>query len=796
MKSIFLKIFLRNIKKQKLIFFINLTGLILGIVSFIFIETHIKHELSYDKFQSHSDRIYRVLDLINDGSYIENSTSCPIPLGRASTFDCADFIDGCVRLYNNWGESAIITVGDKSFREKKFVYADPSLFNIFHFNFIHGNPSKSLDGPYKIVLTKSLARKIFGDDQCVGKTLKLNKKQEVEVSGVIEDMPANSHFHYNAFCSFETVFGRNDERVIDGWGWNPCWTYVKLKEGVTQKFFEGKLADVKQKHIPGHHRTFKLQPLESIHLNSHLDFEIEANSNELYIYILMCITISILIIVIVNYINQTTAMAFKRSREIGLKKVLGALPHALLLEFLLETILLSFIALGFSLILVVALISPFNVITGETFHPNDFFSAGQIVTYIGIAFVLGTLAGIYPSILLTSLDPIKAIKSSINGGGKQSYARKFLIISQYVISIIMVICTMTVFQQSVYLQTAATGFCKEQILLLDAKNTDLPPQYDAFIAELKKNSNIVNATGMQFLFGHNYNTNAFHIEGKHPYFILYPFNTIYYDFFETFDIPIIKGRAFNLRHASDPNEGIIINETMVKKLGWSTEEAIGKTFNFRDGNEKVIGVIRDFHYNTLKSGIMPLALKLETNTEGWSTNYIAVKLKKGDPQQTINYITQTWEKFDPGSPVEFFFLDSKLNSLYKSEVHLVKIASVFTAIAILICCLGILSLIIFLTKQKEKEVAIRLVLGSSTSQVVKLFSKDFLLLILIASMVAWPVAYVLVNNWLHGFASRITISWTLFLYASFGLFLITEIIVLYHAIRISRLNPTQVLKGA
>jgi putative ABC transport system permease protein len=793
----FTKVFFRKLKSNTLNYAINLTGLVVGLICTLLIGTYIYHELSYDKYHNGSDRIYRVLDIIHIEDYIENSTSCPFPAGPLIAYTYPDKVASMVRLYNKWGEAYTISLEDlTSFKEKRFVFADSTLFDVFNMEFIEGDANNALVEPYTIVLTESMAKKYFNQEQAVGQRLRFNDKYHLTVKAVIKDLPIHTHFHFDAFVSFATLVALNNGQQFDAWSWNPCWTYIKLKEGISQSEFQNDLVELKANHFADHQRDLRLQPLHDIHLYSHLDFEIEFNSNVLYIYVLSGIILVILLIVIINYINQSIAQGATRAKEIGVKKVMGAQGYHLYIQFMSESIILSFIALLLAIIFIYPAVPLFNFVTGKSFSYNHFFTPYHYWFYMLAPVVLGLLAGTYPAFHLASLNAIQAIKSKLTGTG--SLRRKVLITVQYVVSIGMIIFTFCIFTQIDFLKNTDPGFSKAQTLVLEISNTQIVPRKEEFIEELKQHSQIENAALMEFLFGYNYNTNSFFPEastGEGVYKLL-PFNTVSHEFFETFNIEILEGRGFNKLNVSDCDEAVMINESMAKSQGWTIQQAIGKKFGYRDdGKHRVVGVFKDYHFSSLHSPIQPLVLKLPKPDHSLDSYFVGVRVSPGNFAQTITFLEEKWKSFESKTPFEYFFLDAHLDALYKSEEQLGKVSTLFTLTAVILSCVGIVGLIIFMAKQKLKEVAIRKVLGASNAQIIWLFSLEFLILIVISSVVAWPLAYYGMERWLSSFAYKAELSLGSFFVASLIVVVITEIIVFYYILKTTKINPAEVLRN-
>jgi putative ABC transport system permease protein len=684
------------------------------------------------------------------------------------------------------------------FNEKRFFLADSTVFDIFTFPFIKGNPKTALDAPNKLVITESMVKKYFGDEDPIGKTLKLEEGLDFEVTGVIKDVPAQSHFQFDFLGSLSTFRQIRGGQLPQSWVWNPCWTFVLLHEGVSPEQVNKQLPDFYLRHyddFKDEDITLYLQPLVDIHLKSHLEYEVKPNSFISYIYILSAIAAFILIIACINFMNLTTANSAGRAKEIGVKKVFGAQRSLLIKQFMGESTILSFIALIIAVILIELLLPWFNNFTDKSFTTDFILEPKILGGLVLMGFVIGIFAGTYPAIFLSSFQPIKVLKGTLKSGAKSSLARKILVITQFTISTALIIGTVLVFQQLKYLRNADIGFNKEQVIIIPTVR-QIVMEYDTFLAELKKNPDVLYISGSDDVLGMNHNTYAFQIEGLDPEKTFFcPALMVRHDFLETYGIEVIEGRGFSKEILTDTAEAIIINEAMAKSLGWTNKEAIGKRF-INDGNERVIGVIKDFNAISLhkKAETFVLDMLRRPGSAAFRTQFIAIRFNTNNYSTLIEYIGEKWKQFAPTRPFEYSFLNKDLDELYNNEEQFSQLAFILTILTIFIASLGLIGLTAYLAEQRTLEIGIRRVMGSSVGNIIQILSKEFIVLITIANIISWPVAYFLIQGWLQNFSKQAPINWFVFILAFAITVLLTILIAGHRAYQATSANPVDTLK--
>jgi len=793
---------IRNILKHFNYSLLNIIGLAIGISSFMFILIYVSDELRYDRFHENHAQIFRMNRLYNSNDIHEDAATVSFPFGPALAEDYPDMVKNVVRFFDfQISEMLFEYRRDSSdiirYNEEWFYLADSTVFQMFNFPLLEGDPLTVLDEPNRVVLSESTAKRYFGDEPAVGQTLFFEEQVPLEVAGIMKDLPSQSHFKIDILGSMSTFRAMQGGQMPQTWIWNPCWTYVELYDHVSKEQLEASLPDFYlNQYADFQDQDIKLylQALTDIHLNSHHEYEMHPNGNLSYIKILAVIGMFVLILACINFMNLATASSAGRGREIGMKKVAGAKRSQLRTQFLGESIIITFFALLLAAILVEILLPSFNNFTGKSIDTGIVIQPMSLLVGLLLLLVVGLLSGSYPAFFLSRLDT-SHLKDSLTGGAGRGLARKVLVVVQFLISVALIIGTITAFSQLNYLRKADLGFDRDQVILLPTK-FNLALRFDTFAEELKKHEDIVSVTGMEDILGANHNTRSFVIEGMfddQPFW--YPAFMVRHDFIETFNIPVVEGRAFSKDFPSDTSEAIMINESMAKHLGWSNEEAIGKAIR-SDGNERVIGVFADFHALSLHKPAGNFILDMIQHPGGaaFLTRYMAVKVNTDDYDGVLKYMGVVWNDFAPTRPFEYAFLDEELDALYKDEQSFSKLSMILTILAIIIACLGLIGLTSFMVERKTKEISVRRVHGATVSNVNTLLSKEFLWLIMVANLISWPIAWFGIHQWLENFSRHIDVQWYLFLVSALITVFITLIITSIHAFRASRMNPADTLK--
>jgi putative ABC transport system permease protein len=803
----YLRVALRNLRNYKAYSLINIIGLAVGIACCIAIMLFVRDELNYDRFNEFADRIYRPRQLALINGHDVNTALSPVAMGPAVYRDLPGVV-AYTRLIKSG--STVVRYEDKTFSEERFFGADSTVFDIFTFPFVAGNPKTALTQPNTVVITESIAHKYFGNENPIGKILNTGKKDNFVVTGVIKDIPQNSHLHPDFMASLTTL---PDSRNPT-WLSNNYYTYFLLREGVNLVEFQKKLDDevikygspqlkaitgisLEQFRAAGNKYGYVLQPLTSIHLTSHLDYEIEPNSDITYVYIFSAIAVAILLIACINFINLATARSEKRAKEVGVRKTLGSTRSYLVGQFMSESTLMSIIAVILAVGIVELLLPLFNQIANKKMSLHLFSDPLSIPVLVCFAVVVGIIAGSYPAFYLSSFHPIDVLRSDVRKGGRKSFLRSGLVIFQFAISIALFVGTFIIFAQLRYVQTKDLGFDKEEAIVISGTN-DLSNQLQSFEDELRANKGIVSLTNSNAIPGNQGGDNACRIEGA-PENQYEDIQQMFcdYDFTRTYKLGTADGRFFSKEHPSD-SAAVVVNEEV--KKSFNATKIVGKYLIYpgagpagADVRYQVIGVVKDFNYRSLHEPIRPLAIRLFPS-RGFIGRFVTVRLAPGDHLSTISFIENVWKKYAGDEEFSYNFLDDNLQRLYTDDRRTSEIAGAFSILAIFIACLGLLGLAAFVTEQRTKEIGIRKVLGASVAEIVALLSKEFVKWVLVANVVAWPLAYYVMNNWLKNFAYRIDIGIWIFI-ASGALALVIAILtVSSHAIKAATANPVQSLR--
>jgi putative ABC transport system permease protein len=808
----YLKIALRNILRFKVYSLINIIGLAVGVACSITLYLFVVDELGYDKYNNNADQIYRVyVKMFINGKESVNSKTCA-PLGAALVHDFPDVINFTrIGFFGNH----IFRFKEKELREWKVYTADSTYFDVFTMNFIAGNPKTALIEPNSLVLTQSASQRYFGNENPVGKILNEDGVGSFRITGEIKDFPKNSHFSCDFLLSMSTYQEPQDHKWLGG----GYYTYIKLKKGTDPANFEKKLQNTVRDYVAPEASSllgisvsqflnkdikyeFLLQPLTSIYLESKRVYGIDPNteytdtksSDIAFIYIFSAVALAILFVAIINFMNLSTARSEKRSKEVGIRKTLGSNKIKLIMQFITESVLMSTISVVLSLALLEAIIPLFNYLSGKQLYLNLFSSFYTIPSLIGFIIFVGLLAGSYPAFYMSSFQPIQILKPYTTVGRRKNFLRSGLVIIQFSVSISLLIATIIIKNQLGYLQSKNLGFNKEHLVAI--KNAAiLGNKIETFKQELLKNPQITSLGYSSVMFSSGIPGSAYLFD-KHSGAdaLLFQVLDVDYGFLNTYQIDLLQGRSFSKEFPSDTN-AVIINQAALKEIGVSNP--IGRNLNFIGKGKdeilyKIIGVIKDFNYESLHQQVRPLAIHLHIPRQ--PAYFLTLRISANNPGETLAYIKSTWHKFAGKENIFFGFLDQDLAHLYDTEARTGIIAGIFSFLAIFIACLGLFGLAAFVTEQRTKEIGIRKALGASIPEIVVLLSKQFTKWVLIANIIAWPLAYYIMNKWLENFAYRMEISYWVFILSGFSALVIALITISVHAVKAARVNPIKSLK--
>ena len=794
---------LRNLKKNKGYTLLNILGLSAGLTCFAFIAVWVKNELSYDRFNENANRIVRVVGKVTtEAESFEHAVSS-VPMAKALRQDFPEVIN-TVRIDKN---DAIVRYGDKQFSEDKILLTDPSFFQVFSYKLSKGNEITSLEEPFSIILTESMAKKYFGNEDPLGKSLMIllydstRRGALYRITGVIPDPPKNAHFGFNFLASFKTLEHAEPDLITEeGWGGNGYYTYVLLKDKKDIHKLESKLPAFVERHIGKKMKEWKmrydytLQPLTSIHLRSNRRYEIEPTGSMQYIFIFSTIGIFILLVAGINYMNLATARSAQRAKEVGIKKVLGARKTQLVLQYLTEAVIVSLLSLFVSFLFCQLLQPVLEQLTGKGI--SIFSEKGLLLFLTSIAVLLGLSSGLYPAFFLTAYNPVNVLKGSMLNPAGGISLRKALVVTQFTISVVMIAGILVVNSQLSYIQHKDLGYKKDALLALKVNGSgDVVKNFAAFKNSVLSSPLISGVTTSNSLLGSglgNAGASTVNGEGKAITTSIYRLK-VDQDYAKVHEMRIVAGRNFSENIIVDTSS-YILNLAAVKSLGWGkAENAINKPFSLGGDGGKVIGVINDFHFNSLQHAVEPLVIIPRMPGNGFSQ--ITMRINMNRLKDVLKLVEVNWKKYFPEYNLEYSFVDKKLQEQYKSEERFAKFFLYFSALSLLIACLGLFGLTAYATQRRTKEIGIRKVLGASVSAIVTMISKDFLKLVLIASLIAVPLAWWLMNMWLNDFAYRINIEWWVFVIAGCSALLIALVTVSFQSIRAAVANPVKSLRS-
>lgn len=804
----YIKLAWRNIVRHKFISAINISGLAIGLTCCLLITAYIVNELSYDKFNANADRTYRVTRIFYDGNGAENlhlSAVAP-PFGPLLQTAFPD-IEKMTRLYP--AGTVSLKYSDKLFNEHDSYFADENFAKIFTVDIVKGDTKNALVNPYSVMITPELAKKYFGDEDPINKSLIIdNSKHAFTVTGIFNPFPVNAHMHPNMLMSFSTLRDTalyGEKQLETNFGNNAFYTYLLFPENYNVASIEKQLPSFLDNyvHFPKAPQTYKtskgtaltLQKLTDIHLRSHLDDEIENNGDIKRVYIFSVIALFILIIACINYMNLSSARSVIRAKEIGVRKVVGAQRSEIIRQFLGESVLITWIALLIAIMLSAVLLPGINKISGLNLSLQSLLRWQIIVPLLLLPFIVGIISGIYPAIFMSSFKPVSVLKGVLKVGTGSVSFRKALVVVQFGISIFLIVATAVVFKQLRYMQQTSLGFNKDYVVDI-GYDRSLTPRYDAFRNDLLRNpaikeigrssripsGRLLDGQGASFLMGAKMQPSKIDIKCL----------ATDYGFIPAYGMQMAAGRNFSKDYVTD-TANFIINETAVKALGWgNADKAIGRDMTYGGTKGKIIGVVKDFHFESLHQNIIPLVFFMPSHGYYY---HISIKVSGNNLPSALAAIQSTWRNYLPNDPYEYSFVDDKFQKLYTAEQQQESFVTIFSCIAIFIACLGLFGLSSFTISQRIKEIGVRKVLGASIPQIVAELSKDFMKLVLIASALALAGAWWAMDKWLQDFAYRVNIGWVIFILAPLAALLIAFATIGFQSVKAALVNPVKSLRS-
>ncbi|MFC1725003.1 ABC transporter permease [candidate division KSB1 bacterium] len=791
----YVKIAFRNVKRQKGFSFINIFGLAVGMACCILILLWLQDEYNYDRFHENADDLYRIITERNEGDRTMLLPRAPYPLGDVLVSDFPEIIDYSRYTggYTGWN----LKYKDKSYNSERIAFADPSFFKMFTFPFLIGDPKTALEERYSVILTERLAKKCFGDEDPIGKIMQMSDT-DIIVAGVIKDVPRNSHMQFDYIIP---IINQTKWREQDFTSWEQGESmYIQLRENTSGKDVGKKIEKIIGKYHPKSESTYiKLQSLKKVHLFSNFDWDGQnaGKGNITFVYLFTIIVVFILLIACINFMNLSTARYGNRAKEIGMRKVVGADRKSIIFQFFNESILFSMFALIIAMIFAFLLLPEFNNLSGKQLS-LDFFDNLQIfVGIILLTLLTGFIAGSYPALFLSSFKPVLILKNmAAKNAGRRSLFRKILVVFQFSIATLLIAGTLIIYSQISFINNKPLGYDKDNIVFF-AGYGKFGDNYETARNELLQNPFVLNVTKSFPPSRSSRAISDFEWEGKDPNakVMLVP-SGVSYNFIETFNMEMVEGRSFSREFADDP-KNCIVNETAVKVMGLT--DPVGKRikysgqqgyiYGFDNEEGKIIGVVKDFHNNSLHNKIQPTVLKY-TN-RGF---FVCVKIDPNNVSEALSFLESKWKEFVPGRPYRFNFLSESIDDYYGTERKLMTIFGYFTFLSIFIASLGLLGLSAYMAEKRTKEIGIRKILGASGFSVIKLLSKEFIVLIITANVIAWPIAYYFGNIWLKNYAYRINQDIGLFILAGLFGMLIVLLSIIYQSIKAANADPVDSLR--
>jgi putative ABC transport system permease protein len=800
----YLKIAIRNMKRHKGYSLINIFGLAIGMACCILILLYVTDELSYDNFHEKADRTYRVNAISSIGVTTRYYATVPPALAQGLA-DSIPEIEAFVRVMDINGLRG--RYENNSIEIEECFIVDSAFFNIFTHEFVEGSPESALENPESLVITEEIAHRVFGNESPMGKSIDLGRSRVIQVTGVIKNVPSNSHFRFNGLLPLSFIRDESG-RPVDFSNvayfceWN---AYLLLREGVSVSNVERKITETAEEkwgelyREKGTTRQYPLQRIRDLHLRSYCEYESGSPGDINTVYLFSAIALLVLFIACFNFINLSTARSASRAREVGMRKVLGSHKSQLIKQFLSESVAISIIGLLLGILLVMLTLLAFNGLAGKEFNSAQLMSSTVLLGLLGIIIVTGIIAGSFPAFILSAFDPVMVLKGKLSSASKNSSLRKILVVFQFSISVFMIIGILVIIRQLDYIKNRNLGFNKEQMVVMpffgNRRNEEAAGRFDALRNRISQNPSVVSASFSIDVPGGDMGYDAFLPEGKSSEETLRAMRYwVGYNFVKTYGMEIIKGRDFSESFSTDADQALIINEKAAAVLGWG-DDVLGKQLvNVSRDNRPgtIVGVVKDFHSASMRMEISPVVIALEPRFFG----RISVRLHPENVPNTLSFLENTLREIYPEREFDFsyYFIDDDFRSKYPEEEKVREIYLTFGFLAVFIACLGLFGLASFTVEQRTKEIGVRKVLGASVQKIALLLSKEFFKWVLVANIIAWPLAYYVMNNWLENFAYRIGIKLDIFILSGIIAAVIALFTVSYHSIKAARANPVNALK--
>jgi len=781
---------IRSLIRQKGFSLINILGLAIGLAAALLILLWVQDELSFDRFHEHADRLYRVEEDQYYSGAVYHVNVTPYPSGPVWKDEIPEIEDAC---RYQWPSGMLFTYGEKAFYEGRCVAVDSTFFDLFTYDFLHGNKNNALIEPYSAVMTEETAEKYFGDENPIGKSLSVNNQFEFTVTAVLRSIPKNSINQFDILIPFDYLIEIGQYQ--DSWGGNSIRTYIKLYENAVIDSVDSKLTAIVKQHNEETTTDFMAAPFTKIHLHEYWGYGHDPGAI-VFVYIFSAIAIFVLLIACINFMNLSTARSATRAREIGLRKVSGAGRRSVIVQFFGESILLAFISLIFALIIVSSILEVFNKVSGKELDFSSLLLPQFIIAMILVTLIAGLISGIYPALYLSAFRPIKVLKGDLSSGMKSGWFRKVLVVVQFTLSVFLIIGTVIIYRQLNYMKSKDLGYDRENMFYFQMRG-EIMDNYQTIKEEFLRDPRVLSVTAS----GHQphqigSSSGGADWDGKDPELqVLIGYNPVDYDFIKTMKIELKDGRSFSKDflgdRVSDSTANFMINEVLEKIM--DKENAVGERFSIGGLEGRIIGVMKDFHYHSVRSKIEPLMFILAPAQ--WISWTAVVRIAPGDLTKTMKDLEKTWVEIMPGYPFDYNFVDESLDQMYRTEERLGTLLKYFTILAIIIACLGLFGLASFTAEQRTQEIGVRKVMGARVSTVMMLLSKEFSLLVIISCLIAIPASLLVMGKvFLQNFEYRTDMAWWIFLAASLAALLIAVLTVSYQAARAALTNPADALR--
>ena len=789
----YLKVAIRNLMRNKTFSAINILGLAIGIACCILILLYVQDELSYDRHHKNADRIFRLADEVRVSGKTLRIPMTSFPMGPALVQDYPTVLDA-VR-FHRFDEKLLVGNRLNQSYERGVLFADANVFRVFDFPLSKGDPQTALREPYSIVLTAAMARKYFGDDDPMGRPLSVDRKL-YKVTGILEESTYNTHLRFDFLAT-------PIESEDDGWIAHSYYTYLLLRDENAASELERALPDFIERHVGDRDKAKRvqmkpfLQPLTDIHLHSRLEYEISPNGDIRYVYVFIAIALFVLLLACINYTILSTAHCTYRSKEVGLRKVVGASRQQMIFQFLGDSTFIASISTIFAVVFVEIVLPTFGAFVERNLKFEYLRGSGLLLGFISIVLFTGVLSGSYPALFLSSFQPVAALKGLARAGSNKLSMQRTLVVVQFAISIVLVIGTAVVYDQAGYIRNKRLGFQKEHVLVMPYGDKDAMGRYKNAVSAY---SSVLDVSASSTVPGRRIASHFFRpiIEGGSSDALVFNVMFVDHEFISTFGFEVLEGRAFSKEFGSDRIGTFMLNHAAMRKLGWASCENKRLAHVYAEGGQfkvnvqgDVVGIVKDFHYKSLDHEIEPLVIMLVDR--GW-VNYLSIRIRPDDVAVTLDFLKTQWREAVPNTPFEYSFLDTSFDRLYRTEARLGMLFGSFSVLAIVVAGLGLFGLASISVQQRTKEIGVRKAVGASVSSIVLLLSKEYVLLVGAANLIAWPVAYYAMNRWLENFAYRVDPAISTFVLGGLLALCIALFTVSYETCKAARANPVDTLR--